>query len=365
MVTSDASPASILAAAQQAQRWLNGVIVPTPLLPLGSLDAMLPSAFPTQTAIWLKPENLQRTGSFKLRGAYTKVRSLAPTQRARGVITYSSGNHGQGVAYAARLLQTRAVIVMPTDAIATKVAGAQALGADVRFCGVDSTQRQLEAERLACDEGLALVRPYDDPMIVAGQGTIGLEIVQALGIDVPLLAVVPVGGGGLISGVAQAIKQTHPRALILGIEPETAADGQASLRAGAIVDGPPTHTVADGLRARHLGDLNFALIRQFVEAIETVSDRQILDAVVHLHRRGLVVEPSGAVTTAALLAGRVSDWVERARLLGSDGSVNVVLVQSGGNIDPQMLSCLLTGCPQPRRALCAVQGCPIAPFAQR
>lgn len=311
--------------ARRAAHTLQGVVHRTPLLPLSRLSDEL------GVAVYAKPENLQRTGSFKFRGAYNRISALSPQERARSIITYSSGNHAQGVACAAALAGARAVVVMPEDAIPAKVLGTQEYGAQVLYCGLSSTERQVEAERLAAHHGYVIVPPFDDPMIVAGQATVGLEITA----DLPDVAtvLVPIGGGGLSSGVAMAVKETAPTAQVIGVEPETSADAQQSLRAGHIVDLPGGETVADGLRARHIGALNFRLFQRYIDEIVTVSEASILDTVAYLHHQvKLVVEPSGAVTVAALRSAALP----RATLRGP-----VVVILSGGNVDPALLCRLL------------------------
>ena len=279
--------------------------------------------------VWLKPECLQRTGSFKLRGAYNKIASLSEAERARGVITYSSGNHAQGVACAAALLGVRAVVVMPEDAIPTKVAATRGYGAEVVFAGLDSLQRQARALELQREHGYAVVPPFDDPAIVAGQGTIGLEIVEELP-DVDTV-VVPCGGSGLLSGIALAVRELRPRAGVIGVEPAGGADAQASLRAGRVVEAEQVTTICDGLRTRRIGALNFRILQRYVAGIVTVPDDVTLEAMRFLALRAkLVVEPSGAIAAGALLAGALSVAGRR-----------VVVVLSGGNVDAALLARVL------------------------
>jgi threonine dehydratase len=304
---------------QQARTRLDAVAIRTPLIPLEHGGDTL----------YLKPENLQPIGAFKIRGAYNKIASLTDEERARGVITYSSGNHAQGVAYAARALNTKAVIVMPRNAPAVKRDATIALGAEVVFVGPSGTERQERAEQLAAEHGYVIVPPYDDERIIAGQGTAGLEIVEDLR-DVDLV-LVPVGGGGLISGVATAVKSLKPEAKVIGVEPEVAGDAQASLRAGHIVKFPVEKvlsTAADGLRATYIGTLTFEHIRRYVDDIVTVSEDEIMEAVRILARNPkTTAEPSGAVAPAAWLFHRDS-------LPASKATVAVI---SGGNIDPELL----------------------------
>jgi threonine dehydratase len=279
--------------------------------------------------LFLKPENQQPIGAFKLRGAYNKIASLSEADRKRGVISYSSGNHAQGVAYAARALGVKAVIVMPNNAPAIKREATAALGAEIVLVGPGSAERQLKAEELAARHGYVIVPPYNDEKIIAGQGTIGLEILE----DLPEVEAVfaPVGGGGLISGVAAAIKLTRPEVQVIGVEPELASDAQASLRAGKIVQFPPdqvSRTIADGLRTQSVGDINFDHMQCFVDAIVTVSEDEIHQAVKLLSANPeTIAEPSGAVATAGFLFR--SDQLPKTKL-------NVAII-SGGNVEPKML----------------------------
>ena len=285
---------------------------------------------------WLKPESLQPVGAFKMRGAYNKIASLTDVERARGVVTYSSGNHAQAVARSARLLGVRAVICMPSDAPKVKVAGVERDGAEIMFTGPDSEERHVLALRLAEERGLVLVEPYDDPAIIAGQGTIGLEIVD----DLPGVTsvVVPVSGGGLSSGVATAVKALAPSARVIGVEPELAADAKESLETGALVTWTAEETgrtMADGLRTNSLGPLPFEHLRRFMDEIVTVAEDEIADAVRELAYRGrLVVEPSGAVGMAAERSGAA------ARAQSDDQRVIVI---SGGNLDPELFRRILSG----------------------
>ena len=304
---------------QEARHRIDGITVRTPLLPLEHDGRTL----------YLKPENLQPIGAFKLRGAYNKIASLSDEERARGVITYSSGNHAQGVAYAARAVGAKAVIVMPRNAPAIKREATAALGAEIVFVGPSGIERQLKAEQLAAEHGYVIIPPYDDEKIIAGQGTAGLEILEDLP-DVDLV-LVPIGGGGLISGIATAIKSAKPSAKVVGVEPELAADAQASLRAGEITKFPAEQvlqTCADGLRAQYVGTMTFEHIRRYVDDVVTVSEDEIMQAVRLLAENPkTVAEPSGAVAAAAWLFHRES-------LLASNLTVAVI---SGGNIDPGLL----------------------------
>jgi threonine dehydratase len=301
---------------------LRGITVDTPLIefPLGNADS---------GQLFLKPENQQPIGAFKLRGAYNKIASLSPEDRKRGVISYSSGNHAQGVAYAARALGVKAVIVMPDNAPAIKREATAALGAEIVVVGPGSAERQAKAEELAAQNGYVIVPPYNDEQIIAGQGTMGLEIIE----DLPDVEAVfaPVGGGGMLSGVATAIKLSKPSTKVIGVEPELAGDAQASLRAGKIVHFPAdevSRTIADGLRTQSIGAINFEHIRRYVDDIVTVSEEEICQAVRLLAANpATVAEPSGAVAVAGFLFR--GDQLPRTKL-------NVAII-SGGNIDPQML----------------------------
>jgi threonine dehydratase len=284
--------------------------------------------------IWLKAESLQPIGAFKIRGAANKLLQLTPEQIARGVITYSSGNHAQGVAYAARELGAKAVIVMPSNAPAIKRAATLALGAEVVDVGPASSERLAKAEELVREHGYIVIPPYDDEQIIAGQGTCGLEIIEELP-DVDLV-LSPVSGGGLLSGVAAAVKQMSAKVKVFGIEPELAGDTAESFRTGSIVTWPAertSRTIADGLRTQSVGALNFAHIQKFVDGILTVTEAEIraaMRAIVATTR--LVPEPSGAVTTAALLFH--ADELPAYR--------NAVAIVSGGNVAPGQLAEILT-----------------------
>jgi threonine dehydratase len=280
--------------------------------------------------LYLKPENLQPIGAFKLRGAYNKIASLTEEERRRGVISYSSGNHAQGVAYAARALGVRAVIVMPGNAPAIKREATASLGAEIVLVGPASSERQVKAEELAAEQGYVIVPPYNDEKIIAGQGTMGLEILE----DLPEVetVLVPVGGGGMISGIATAIKLSRPGSKVIGVEPELAADARASLQSGKIVQFSAeqvTRTMADGLRTQSLGPINFEHIRQYVDDIVTVSEDEIRETMRRLVADPkTVAEPSGAVAVAAFLFH--CDQLPKT-------TMNVAVI-SGGNIEPQVLA---------------------------
>jgi threonine dehydratase len=262
-------------------------------------------------------------GAFKIRGAYNMLAQLSPEALSRGVITYSSGNHGQAVALAAKLLGAKAVIVMPTTAPRVKIEGAQGFGAEVTFAGTTSLERKARAEAIAAERGLTMVPPFDHSMIIAGQGTVGLEILEQC--PDAATVVVEVGGGGLSSGVAAAIKQRAGHVRVVGVEPAGAAKMSRSLEAGSPVTLDRVDSIADGLITVRPGDLTFAHVKAFVDQVVTVTDAEMIRAIQWLYRHArLVVEPSGSVTTAAVMLG----------LGGIDPSKGpVVAIVSGGNVE--------------------------------
>lgn len=324
---------------KSAQQRLRGVAARTPLVryfPPANLKTHLQN---DGGDLYLKAESLQPIGSFKLRGAYNKIASFSDDERRRGVISYSSGNHAQGVAYAARAMGVKAVIVMPRSAPKIKVDSTTALGAEIVFVGPASAERMKKAEELAAEHGYAIVPPYDDDFIIAGQGTTGLEILEDCA-D-PDLILVPVGGGGLISGIASAIKLSGSSAKMIGVEPELANDAQQSFRSGAVVQLPAervSSTLADGLRTQSVGQRNFEHIRHHVDDIITVTEDEIRGAVRRMVTEArMVAEPSGAVTFAAWLNHR--DALPLSR--------KAVAVVSGGNIEPQLLAQIIAEDPTP------------------
>ena len=305
-----------------AQSLLRGIAVRTPLLEWTGVTA--------RRRLFLKLENLQPIGAFKLRGAYNKVASLSDDERRRGVISYSSGNHAQGVAYAARAMGVIAVIVMPNNAPRNKFEATAALGAEIITVGPGSEERRARAEQLAVEHGYAIVPPYNDERIIAGQGTVGLEILEDLP-DVETV-IAPVGGGGLISGISAAIKLTNPAIKVIGAEPELAGDARASLKAGHIVSFPAarvSQTLADGLRTQSVGEINFAHIRAYVDDIVYVKESEIREATRALSANSkTIAEPSGAVSVAAFMFHSTELPATR---------INVAVI-SGGNIDPDFLA---------------------------
>ena len=280
-----------------------------------------------ELGVHLKLENEQPIGAFKIRGAYNAIRKLPDAARRRGVITFSSGNHGQAVAYAAKQFGVRAVIVMPETTPAVKVAGVKKWGGEIVFAGRTSEDRRIKAEEIARKEQLAIVPPFDHPDIVAGQATIALEIVEQLPEVETVVA--PVGGGGLISGIVAGLAAARSKAVVWGVEPLGAPKLHRSLAAGEVVRLDQTGSIADGLITLNVGNIPFAELtkeRERIRGVALVDDDSIRGAVQFLWRTcRLAIEPSGAATTAALLAG----LVPRAR--------TTVLVVSGGNVDPSLL----------------------------
>jgi threonine dehydratase len=271
--------------------------------------------------LWLKCESLQPGGAFKIRGAYNMVAQLTGEERRRGVITYSSGNHGQAVAIAARALGAPAVVVMPTTAPRIKSDGAKGFGAEIVFEGTTSLHRRARAEEIAQTRGLTMVPPFDHAWIIAGQGTLGLEILDQCGDAGTVL--VPIGGGGLVSGVAAAIKLSKPHVAVVGVEPSGAASMKNAVDAGEVRTLEGAKSIADGLMAVRPGDLNFAHVRKFVDRIDLVDDAEIAAAVRWLFVNAkIVAEPSGAATVAAALRPAAAY------------TPPVVAIVSGGNLDP-------------------------------
>lgn len=280
--------------------------------------------------MFLKAEHLQKTGSFKIRGATNKVKQ-AVLEGAKFVTAASSGNHGQAVAYIANELGVRATIVVPEDASMCKIAAIEAYNGTIEKCGMTSQERIPRAKQLADEKNGLFIPPYDDPHIMAGQGTIGLEILQQVE-DVDVI-VVPVGGGGLLSGILTAIKETKPSVKVIGVEPESANDTYISLKRNKITSIPQTSTIADGLRTSEPGNLTFPVLQKYLDDLVLVSEDEIHRALTFVFERmKQVIEPSSAVTIAAAMNGR----------LGVTGE-NVVTVISGGNVDVTDLPRLLSG----------------------
>jgi len=287
----------------------------TPVLTSTTADAM------TEARLHFKCENLQRMGAFKFRGACNAVAQFTPAQKAAGVITYSSGNQAQAIALSARLQGVKSVIVMPEDAPTAKVAATRGYGGEIILYDRYKEDREALARRLATERGLTLIPPYDHPHIMAGQGTAAKELIEDAGeLDV---LVVPLGGGGLLSGCAVATRALSRRALIIGVEPEAGDDGLRSFRSGTIVHIDTPHTIADGAQTQHLGQYTFPVIRQLVNDIVTVSDRELVEAMKFFaSRMKMIVEPTGCLAAAAVFSRKMP--VEGKK-------VGVVL--SGGNVD--------------------------------
>ena len=307
---------------QEAARGLEGAAERTPLVHSPALSER------AGVRVYLKCENVQASGAFKLRGAWTFIRRLGEEAVTRGVVTYSSGNHGQAVAWAANKVGARAVVVVPENAPAIKVEGVKRWNGEVEFAGTTSEDRYAHAIELAEEHGLVVVPPFDHRDIIAGQGTVGLEIVE----DLPDVAhvVVPVGGGGLLAGVTTAVKALRPQTMVTAVEPKTAAKLAAALEAGEPVRFESTSSIADGLLPLSVGTVTFSHVKGRVDAVQ-VSDADIAEATVwlHVHER-VPAEPSGAATTAALRSGQLV-------LHGS-----CVLVVSGGNVAPERVEELAT-----------------------
>jgi threonine dehydratase len=310
---------------ENAARHLAGRIRRTPLIPFDPLAARL------GVPVWLKCENLQLGGAFKVRGAtHAALAALQRGQKVSRIVTYSSGNHGQGCAIAARSLGLPCTVVMPCDAPAVKVEGTRLLGAEVRFEGHTSEQRRVAAEAVAQESGYLLIRPFDDADVVAGQGTVGLEILGDCGeVDT---VVVPCGGGGLAAGVTLALTANKPSVRVASAEPDAAPKLARSILAGQIVSNPPGPSIADGLRPNAPGAIPFGILRERLSQTAVVSDDEIERAVAWLFRAArLVVEPSGAASVAALMAGKIA---------APRGPV--VAVISGGNVDPAVFGRILS-----------------------
>lgn len=308
-----------------ARERLRGVANLTPVLTSRTLDGL------AGRQVFLKAEHLQRGGAFKFRGAYNMISQLTDDERRRGVIAFSSGNHAQGVALAARLLGAPAVICMPRDAPAVKVAATRGYGAEVVFYDRLVEDREALARRLAGERGLTLVAPYDDPRIIAGQGTATLELVEQ--VDDLDAVVAPIGGGGLVGGTALAAHGADPAIRVFGVEPEDADDTRRSIQAGRRVGIAPPATIADGLRVTTPGAITFPIVRRHVADVLIVSDDEIVAAMRFAAiRMKQVLEPSGAAGLAAVLAGRLPPDVRR---------VGVILC--GGNVEPGLLAQVLAG----------------------
>lgn len=308
---------------QIAANKINPFIHQTPLLSSKTLSKLVGGE------VRLKAENLQRAGAFKIRGALNKILSLTDQERSKGVVAFSSGNHAQGVALAAKLLNLQATIVMPEDAMELKLIATKAYGAEVVQSGVNAVTRSKVAAEIVEKTGSIMVPPFDDPFIVAGQGTIALEIFRDWS-EVETI-VVPLGGGGLSSGITLAATSINPKIRVYAVEPAAGNDGQESLRTGKIVSIDPPKTIADGARTTAIGQIPFSILRERITDIVTVEDTSLLSAIklLALYSK-LVVEPTGALAVAALLEGKIPQ------------PSKTVAVLSGGNIAPEILAQALT-----------------------
>ncbi len=286
----------------------------TPLLTSSTFNEL------TGAQAWFKTENFQKAGAFKIRGALNKIRSLSPAEKAAGVITYSSGNHAQATALAASLEELSCVVVMPEDVLEIKIRGAKGYGARIEHAGYTTEDRRKRAMELRDEYGYTVIPPYDDPQIITGQATTALEIMNQM--EPPDYIISPIGGGGLISGIALATKFINPKTRVIGVETEGADDAKQSFETGRLVRLEKVDTIADGIRSLCVGDLNFEIIQNYVDDIVTVSDDQVIETMkFFFERMKLVVEPTGAVATSAL-------FEHSDRFRGS----RVCPVISGGNV---------------------------------
>lgn len=304
---------------REAQAALSGIVRVTPLTPAPKIGAN----------VWIKAENLQLTGAFKIRGAYNKIRSLTPEEASRGVIACSAGNHAQGIALSASMQGIRSVICMPEGAPISKVENTRGYGAEVVLVPGVYDDAAKEAARLAEEKGYTFAHPFNDEYVMAGQGTIGLEILEQLP-DVEQI-VVPIGGGGLISGIATAVKSIKPECRVVGVQAASVASMKASLEAGRIVTVPDGATIADGIHVLTPGQLTFEAASAYVDEVVTVAEDEIAAAILTLlETQKTVAEGAGATTVAACMFGRV------------DSTKKTVCVVSGGNVDVTMLSRIIT-----------------------
>jgi threonine dehydratase len=300
---------------QDAAKRLCGVIKKTPLIRSERLDEIL------GCEVFLKPENLQLTGSFKIRGAANRILSLSEDEKAKGIIASSSGNHAQGVAYAASIAKVKSIVVMPKNAPQTKVEGTAKYGSEVILHGYDSIERYKKLYELADINGYTVVHSFNDPQLIAGQGTVGLEIMEEL--DNADMVVVPLGGGGVLSGIAIAIKEINPKCEVIGVEPEAIPRFSASIEAGQPVEVEFKDTVADGLMLTKTGTNTWPIISKYVDRVVTVNDENVIKAMKEILIHGkFLVEPSAAVGVAAVLEGKIDVHNKK-----------VVFVLTGGNVD--------------------------------
>jgi len=320
-----------LAEIEAAAARLKGHAVETPLIESPALNDRL------GLRVLIKPETLQRVGAFKFRGAYNRLVQMTPDERKRGVVAFSSGNHAQGVALAAKLLGMPALIVMPSDAPAVKVAATRGYGAEIKLYDRLTESREAISAAVAAERGAVVVPAFDDPHIIAGQGTVGLELMQqtaALGVHLDVV-VAPIGGGGLMAGTSTAVKALSPKTAVVGVEPELFDDTLRSLQAGQrIVTKPTTRSLCDALESPAPGELTFPVLQKTLADIALVSDAEVAEAMRYAFSTlKLVVEPGGSVGLAALLAGKVKLF----------GGKTVGLVLSGGNVDPDLFAHVIRG----------------------
>lgn len=303
----------------EAASRIKGIVTRTPVIPSSTLSRLF------GFKVWLKLENLQKTGSFKVRGAFNKVSSLTDDEKARGVVAASSGNHAQGVAWASSLLGVRSLIIMPENTPIVKFVATRGYGAEVMFHGASFFEAYQFAIGYARERGLAFIPPFEDDLVIAGQGTIGLEILEDLP-DADTI-VVPIGGGGLISGIAAAVKETRPSITVIGAEAGASSSCMESLKQGRPVEVRERPTIADGIAVKRVGDRTFDLIRRYVDMVVDAGEDSIAGAILQLlERKKLMVEGAGAVTIAAAMEGKLPRSTKKA-----------VFVLSGGNIDVTML----------------------------
>ncbi|MGH8174717.1 MAG: threo-3-hydroxy-L-aspartate ammonia-lyase [Steroidobacter sp.] len=312
-----------------AHQRIDGVAHRTPVLSSRTADSQ------TGARLLFKCENLQRAGAFKFRGAYNALAQFSPEQKARGVVAFSSGNHAQAIALSAQVLGMRAAVVMPQDAPAMKLAATRDYDAEVVIYDRYTEDREILAQRLADQQGMTLVPPFDHRHVMAGQGTVAKELIEEA--DALDVLIVPLGGGGLLSGCAVAARALQPNCLIIGVEPEAGNDGQQSFRSGALVTIETPQTIADGAQTRRLGALTFPVIRELVDDVVTVSDAELIAACgFFAERMKMIVEPTGCLAAAAALSGKIP-------IAGK----KVGIVVSGGNVDLSRLASLLHGRREP------------------
>jgi len=311
---------------QQANSRLKGIVIKTPIFESSTLNKMLGAN------IYFKCENFQKVGAFKFRGAYNAISQLSSSEKEKGIIAYSSGNHAQAVALVGKMLNINTTIVMPDNVPKIKLQATKGYGAKVVIFDPEKTTREEVAEKENKDQQLTLIKPFDNENIIAGQGTVAFEFIEQLrdkNISLGYM-LAPCGGGGLLSGTAIATKNKSPECQVIGIEPELADDATRSFYSGSLQSNPNPPTIADGTRTTCLGDMTFPLIREYVDEMKTVSEESIKEAVKFFYyRMKIVVEPSGALGLAALLSGAVK----------AEGNIGVII--SGGNIDGELMSDIL------------------------